>query len=96
MIMKFILPKGYTSENAPRPNNEDVQVTTAAEKKLATLSFSGFATRRITDKKYRELERVLQENQIATKGEPMLMQYNDPWTPPFMRRNEVAIEVILE
>ncbi len=26
--------------------------------------------------------------------EPSLLQYNDPWTPPFMRTNE--IEVALE
>jgi hypothetical protein len=23
-----------------------------------------------------------------------LMQYNDPWTPPFSRRNEIALQVI--
>jgi hypothetical protein len=32
-------------------------------------------------------------NGIATKGRPFLMRYNDPWTPPFLRRNEVAIEI---
>jgi len=26
-------------------------------------------------------------------GEPQLMQYNDPWTPPFSRRNEIALQV---
>jgi len=35
----------------------------------------------------------LAENRIETVGEPVLMRYNAPWTPGFMRRNEIAIEI---
>ena len=45
------------------------------------------------EKKTAELLRILRENDIAITGQPFLMRYNDPWTPPFLRRNEVAIEV---
>jgi hypothetical protein len=44
-------------------------------------------------RKTEELLAVLERNEILTQGRPFLMRYNDPWTPPFMRRNEVAIEV---
>lgn len=51
-----------------------------------------FFALRVEDKTI-ELIKTLQNNNIETKGQPFLMRYNDPWTPPFLRRNEVAIEV---
>jgi hypothetical protein len=27
------------------------------------------------------------------EGRPFLMRYDSPWTPGFLRRNEVAIEI---
>ena len=42
------------------------------------------------------LNKTLEERGILTKGEPLLMQYNDPWTPPFYRRNEIALQVVNE
>jgi hypothetical protein len=38
---------------------------------------------------------ALEQNQIQTKGNYMYMGYNAPWDV-VNRRNEVAIEVILE
>jgi len=35
----------------------------------------------------------LQKAGIATRGKPVLMRYNAPWTPGFLRRNEVGIEI---
>jgi hypothetical protein len=40
------------------------------------------------------LSKTLEVRGISTEGEPLLMQYNDPWTPPFSRRNEIALQVI--
>jgi hypothetical protein len=40
------------------------------------------------------LRDALEGRGISTVGEPLLMQYNDPWTPPFSRRNEIALQVI--
>ena len=52
----------------------------------------------LTDGNYEKnlelLSKTLEVRGISTKGEPLLMQYNDPWTPPFTRRNEIALHVI--
>jgi hypothetical protein len=40
------------------------------------------------------LRKTLEAQGISTAEEPLLMQYNDPWTPPFSRRNEIALQVI--
>jgi hypothetical protein len=46
------------------------------------------------DKNLKRLRDALEGRGISTVGEPLLMQYNDPWTPPFSRRNEIALQVI--
>jgi hypothetical protein len=39
------------------------------------------------------LLRILGEQRIATSKEPFLMRYNAPFTPGFLRRNEVGVEI---
>jgi hypothetical protein len=92
--MSFILPKGISKRNAPTPDGQTIDLTTVPARKLATLTFSWFTPRSRVEKKTVELLNILEKNNIQTKGQPFLMRYNDPWTPPFLRRNEVAIEVI--
>ena len=41
-----------------------------------------------------ELIAILKTHKIQIKGEPVLMRYNSPFTPGFLRRNEVAVEII--
>jgi len=73
--------------------SQDGEITVPA-RKLATLTFSWLTPRSRVEKKTVELLNILEKNNIQTKGQPFLMRYNDPWTPPFLRRNEVVIEVI--
>jgi hypothetical protein len=51
----------------------------------------------VTEESYKknleQLNKTLENREISTIGEPILMQYNDPWTPPFSRRNEIAVQV---
>ncbi len=91
--MVFILPEGITAGNAPAPDGQPIEFTEMPPRKLATLQFSWSTPPDRVERKTKELLSLLEDNGVRTKGRPFLMRYNDPWTPPFMRRNEVAIEV---
>lgn len=91
--MSFILPEGMTPEEAPTPDGQAIDFTQVPARKLATLQFSWWTTPERVKLKTGTLLEVLEENGIEVVGQPFLMRYNDPWTPPFMRRNEVAVEV---
>jgi hypothetical protein len=45
------------------------------------------------DAKKAELKALLAKDSVQMIGEPEGAFYNPPWTPPFMRRNEVLIEI---
>jgi len=60
---------------------------------LAVLRFSGWARSDTVEKKKKLLLDALQRSDIEPKGEVVLMRYNLPFTPWFMRRNEVTVEV---
>ncbi|NNE48118.1 MAG: heme-binding protein [Rhodothermales bacterium] len=92
--MSFILPEGVSVENAPTPAGQAIEFTTIPRRKLATLAFSWWTSQSRVEKKRAELLNLLRELDVETRGRVFLMRYNDPWTPPFLRRNEVAVEVI--
>ncbi len=91
--MSFILPQDMNPEDAPTPDGQAIEFTTVPPRKLATLTFSWWTSQSRVEKKRAELLEVLLEYDIETKGGVFLMRYNDPWTPPFLRRNEVAVEI---
>ena len=91
--MSFILPGNMSMENAPRPNGQPIEFTRVPARKLATLQFSFWTPQDRVERKTTELIELLNEKGIQTSGQPFLMRYNDPWTPPFLRRNEIAIEI---
>lgn len=93
MQMEFFLPKEYVASTAPAPTDPSITVESRPPRTLAVLSFSGYATDDRVRKRREELHDALETFDIKTSGEPFLLQYNDPFTPPFMRRNEVAVEI---
>lgn len=91
--MSFILPEDLSKATAPTPNGQPIEFTNVPNRRVATLQFSWWTDTERVDEKTQTLLETLARNDIETVGEPFLMRYNDPWTPPFMRRNEVAIVV---
>ncbi|MFC4357841.1 SOUL family heme-binding protein [Halobium salinum] len=91
--MQFFLPKHYTAESAPKPTDDSVTVRAIPGRTVAVLPFTWYATDRRVEKKTRDLLATLTEHGVSPTGEPFVMQYEGPGTPPFMRRNEVAVEV---
>ena len=91
--MIFILPDGTTPENAPVPAGQPIDFVEVPPRTIATLQFGWTTPADRVERKTAELLAVLERQGVRTAGQPFLMRYNDPWTPPFMRRNEVAIEL---
>lgn len=90
----FVMPEGYTMETTPQPTDDRVKIVEFPPRYLAALRFSGRWTERAFQTKSKEMVGELQKAGIETKGEAFSMRYNSPFTPWFMRRNEVAVEVI--
>ena len=92
--MSFILPQEISADNAPRPDGQAIDFITIPARKLATLEFAWWTDPVRVEQKTSELLDILQANGVETAGRVFLMRYNDPWAPPFLRRNEVAIEAL--
>ena len=89
MRVQFVLPKGVTLATAPEPIDSRVQLREVPSAHWAVIRYSGTWS----DANYLEhlgkLQAALQAAGVATQGEPVLARYNAPFTPWFMRRNEI-------
>jgi hypothetical protein len=87
------MPAGLTRENGPDPLDSRVRIVTLLEREVAVIRFSGYAPREDVDAAASRLLAGLKNEGIGTAGQPFLMRYDSPWTPGFLRRNEVGIEI---
>jgi hypothetical protein len=94
--MAFTMPSEYSIETLPQPRDEQVRLVERPARTVAVIAFSGWATRGKVDRYTRKLTKLLSEENLAAVSSPSLNQYNPPWTPPFLRRNEISIEVQTE
>ncbi|WP_276299773.1 SOUL family heme-binding protein [Halorussus lipolyticus] len=93
VTMAFYLPADYGPGDAPIPTDTAVRLAVEPARTLAVESFSWYATEDRVRRHRDALFDALDARGIEPRTRPTLLQYDDPWTPPFMRRNEVAVEV---
>lgn len=91
--VSFVMPVEYTMESIPKPMNSKVQLRQIPAVKKAVISFSGFYNSQKVAEKTLELEQWLKTRHLTGAGSPNFARYNPPWTLPFMRRNEVLINL---
>lgn len=91
--MRFYLPAGYDIESAPRPTEGSVELLEIPERTVAVRRFSWRPTEARIDSETEALLDKLDAANVPLAGEPFFMGYDAPWTLPFLRRNEVAVEV---
>ncbi|WP_253736956.1 SOUL family heme-binding protein [Halohasta salina] len=91
--MAFYLPADYDAETAPEPIDPAVELRVDPEMTVAVRRFSWYAPEWRVGRMERRLLSTIRREEITPVGEPFLLRYDAPWTPPFMRRTEVAVEV---
>lgn len=92
-VVAFVMPPGSAMENLPRPLSPAVTLREVPSHTVAVVSFSGLATETSIAEKTKELLSILRRDGIRVRSVPCVALYDPPWTPPFMRRNEVLVEL---
>jgi hypothetical protein len=93
--MQFIMPSKWTMETLPEPTNPKVRLREIPERHVAALYFSGRTNAQIVEQKEKKLLEDLRADGVQIKDgcKPELARYNDPFTPGFLRTNEVWVEI---
>ena len=89
----FVMPSQFSLATLPKPNNPLVVIKPIAAKRYAVVRFSGWVDDEKMQAKVKELSAWLAVKKLTSKGQPELARYNPPWTLPFLRRNEVMLEI---
>ncbi len=91
--VRFVMPRDYTLASLPRPRNSDVRLLPVPAHRAVVIRFSGSNTDKNLATHRDELLRYVAEHQLAVVGAPTTAFYNPPWTLPFLRRNEIMLEL---
>lgn len=92
-VVSFVMPSSYTLETLPKPNDSRVQLVEVPAQKMAVRTFSWFWSESRVAKMESQLRAALVRDGATVVGAPQFAGYNAPWTPPWMVRSEVMIEV---
>lgn len=88
-IVQFVLPRGVTLASAPEPLDPRVRLREVPGGRVAVIRYSGFWSQANYDEHLGKLEAALRAARLSWTGEPTLSRYNPPFTPWFLRRNEI-------
>ena len=91
--ISFVMPSKYSMETLPEPKNDRVRLKEIMTKKFVVIKFSGTNSNENVTEHENQLMKYIESNQIKIIDSPKYAFYNAPWTLPFMRRNEVMIEI---
>ena len=89
--MSFIVPKAVAAKGAPAPANPELTLSTKPAARYAVLRFSGSSSAAHSKEKATQLAAWVKTKGLRSSGKPTFAYYNPPWTPGFLRRNEVLI-----
>jgi hypothetical protein len=91
--VSFMMPASYTLETLPEPEDPKVTLRQVSARRMAAVRYSGFWSEKNYLRYKLALESWIHEKSLTIVGDPIWARYNSPFTPWFLRRNEVLIPV---
>ena len=95
-MMSFVLPKLVVEHGVPSPSNHDLMITKVPAGSYAVYRFAGSTASSNSNKSALKLREWTDRNTLRVTGSPLFAYYNPPWTPGFLRRNEVLLRLVPE
>jgi transcription initiation factor IIF auxiliary subunit len=90
--MMFLVPKAYNKETLPKPENDAIQFVQIPAKKMAAITFGGWANDKKIAKYKKKLIKLLDQNEIKYTNNFSVLGYNPPHEV-LIRRNEITVEL---
>ena len=87
------MPSAYDLDRLPRPAGTDVQLRELPAARRAAIRFSGWWSDALFKDKDAALLNWLKKKGLEPSGTPTFAYYNDPFTPGFLRRNEILYDL---
>lgn len=91
--MSFIVPKEVAAKGTPAPASAEVSLSSVPTARYAAYRYSGWVNSTREKAAARKLLDWAFSRHLETEGTPIFAYYNPPWTPWFMRRNEVLVKL---
>ena len=89
----FVMERKYTMDTLPKPDNPDIRLVQRPGRVMAVHRYSGTWS----EERYREHEKRLLDalavDRVDITGIPVFARYDAPFTPWFLRRNEIMVEI---
>jgi hypothetical protein len=89
----FVMERKYSLESLPQPSDPGIRIIERAGRVVAALRFSGRWSQGNIRKHEEQLVEALAGMEVEMTGAPELARYNSPFTPWFLRRNEIIVPV---
>ncbi len=94
--VSFMMPASYTMENLPTPDDPNIRLRQVPARRVAAVRYSGFWSEKKFLQYKHELDNWVTTNNLKVIGDPVWARYNPPFTPWFLRRNEILIPIASE
>ena len=92
-LVSFVLPGGAAVDAYPAPADQRVTLRELPGHRALALRWSGRWTEQALARRSAELLQAAGAAGLTTVGPVRWARYDPPWTPAFMRRNEVIVTV---
>ena len=90
----FVMPSAESMQTLPKPLNPQIQLRPVPEHDTAAVRFSGLTTQASIQEQTERLRAWAQARQIRLSPTPQIARYDDPFTLPWNRRNEILIDLM--
>lgn len=91
--VRFAMPVTYTLATLPKPLDPAIKIKALPPRRQLALQFSGAPSEETLADKRLEVMEYAEKKGFEVVGRPAYAFYNPPWTLPFLRRNEVLVEI---
>ena len=90
--MMFMVPREFDKKTLPKPNQPQINFVEEPAKKIAAISFTGWANDEKIAKYQKKLKLILETENISYTNQFYFFGYNPPYEI-FNRKNEVIVEL---
>lgn len=91
--MAFVLPENFQTNQPPQPKESSIEIRQLPPTRFAVHRFSGGRSPERESEAQQRLEEWLKKVKMQSEGSPVFGYFDPPWTPTFLRRNEVMLRL---